>query len=286
MKLETILKRPKNISDKGIGKWFEMIADYLLNKTRLVLYQEEYRLTEVEFYYFDEVRHQDFFSHRDPLQRHLGKWYFLRHHGGYRAGTFKGLDLTFGQQGAFGGILIRGLEREDGSLIDGPSLCVDELLRVGGVEKIAELDGFVGAKRIWDPENPLHFVELPAWERREIFSSARVGLNLKKELSEKESAYITRDYRFLTEPRRIKKGRVQLIMALHLKGWGIEAIHELTGTPNRAILRYIRAFQEALDGKFLKDSLPSKLSSVDLARIHGLFPPNDLSSSLQNSSNS
>src|SRR5262245_54518774 len=123
-----LLRKPDALrgSDE-LGPWFTAVAARLLNGAALLAGGVRHRFTEIEFYYHGDG-HLDPFAHRDPVQLHVGRWYFHRTAGVYRSGSFKGLDLSFGDGTAFGGVLIRGLATEDDVLVDGPSLCVDHLL--------------------------------------------------------------------------------------------------------------------------------------------------------------
>ncbi|MFO0929741.1 MAG: hypothetical protein U0736_22415 [Gemmataceae bacterium] len=127
----TLLVEPPGVDAPRVARWFAAIAERLLGGSRLVVAGVAHRLTEVEFYYHGGT-HLDPFAHRDPVQRHTGRWYFHRTGGTLRGGSFKGLDLTFAGADAFGGILIRGVEPEGGALIDGPSRTVDHLLHMTG----------------------------------------------------------------------------------------------------------------------------------------------------------
>src|SRR4051794_39549996 len=111
------LARPSPFDDRVAVEWFTRIADRLLNASRLRVAGIPHRLTEIEFYDFDPTVHPDPFTHRDPIQRECGRWYFHRTGGVYRSGSFKGFDLTFGDGTSRAGILIRGLETPDGKLI-------------------------------------------------------------------------------------------------------------------------------------------------------------------------
>ena len=134
-----LFARPTDFSFATAARWFAAVADSLLNQTRLVVGAEIWRLTELEFYY-RAPGHLDPFAHANPVQAHCGRWYFHRTHGGYRGGSFKGVDVTFGDGEARGGILLRGAERADGTVIDGPSLFVDALLRATASTNVRELD--------------------------------------------------------------------------------------------------------------------------------------------------
>ncbi len=93
----------------ALDDWFTRIAERLLNGSRLTVGKQAYRLVEIEFYYWSDA-HPDPFAHRDPIQFSIGHWYFHRTRGTLRSGSFKGLDLTFGDGPTSGGILIRGME--------------------------------------------------------------------------------------------------------------------------------------------------------------------------------
>src|SRR5262249_54865808 len=151
-------------------------------------------------------------SHRQPITLECGRWYFHRSGDTYRGGSFKGLDLTFGDSTSFGGILFRGLASDSDVLIDGPSLCVDHLLKQTRADDVAELDRRVAGRLAWQPGNPLRVVAVEADPEMQIFHSARVGLSLKKAAEQPDMPrFVLRPYRFLTEPRRISKGKLHLV---------------------------------------------------------------------------
>ena len=180
--------------------------------TRLLVAGQPHRLVEIEFYYFGED-HLDPFTHRDRLQEQCGRWYFHRSHGSYRSGSFKGIDLTFGDGTARAGVLLRGLEKPDGTLIDGPSLLVDHLLALSGKSTVAELDGFIGELPTWHADQPLRLSDV-AVEGRPLYRTARIGLSLKKaKPGDDLFRYLMRRYRYLSEPHRIAKGKLLLVLA-------------------------------------------------------------------------
>src|SRR6187200_1023890 len=153
------LHKPARLTDRTAGAWFAGIAAALLNRTRWVIAGRPHRLTECEFYYRGPA-HDDPFTHGDPVQVHAGRWYFHKTAGVYRGGSFKGVDITFGDGTARGGILIRGLELPDGAMIDGPSLLVDHVLTRCGAASVAALDRTVAGRLAWDPGSPMHFEEV------------------------------------------------------------------------------------------------------------------------------
>jgi hypothetical protein len=241
----------------------------LLNGVRLVAAGEPYRLVEVETYYHSED-HPDPFSHRDPIQLECGRWYFHRTGGIYRSGSFKGLDVTFGDGAAYGGILFRGFETPEGRLIDGPSLLVDHLLKKTGNRTVASLDLSLANRLAWD-EGGLLRLEMIDDESRPVFTSARVGLSFKRVRPMSENVrFLLSPYRFLTEPRRIAKGKALLVLPLHRAGHQEAVIKSLTGCPITAIRRHIMAFRE---GAAITDPAAfagKDLGSRELGQLHGM----------------
>src|SRR2546425_4308376 len=118
------VKPPHVLGEDDFGSWFDALAGHLLNGVELLVDGDAYRLAEVEAYYHGGA-HRDPFSHRHPLQLGTGPWYFHRAGQAYRGGSFKGVDLSFGDGTATFGLLFRSIAAPDGTLIGGPSLVVD-----------------------------------------------------------------------------------------------------------------------------------------------------------------
>lgn len=236
---EPLFQRPEDRThERSVGDWFDRIASRLLNGCRLVVAGQMHRLVEIELYYHGEG-HLDVFTHCDPWQQQCGRWYFHRSGGGYRGGSFKGLDVTFGDGAAFGGILLRGLETPEGRLVDGPSLLVDHLLSATAAKDVAALDAKLAGQPAWAADSPLRLEELAAAEQRPVYRSGRVGLSLKKSRGgDGMFRFILQPYRYLTEPRRTAKGKALLVLALHAQGIDADTISRLTGCPRHSVKRY------------------------------------------------
>jgi hypothetical protein len=269
---QPLLQRPSDFSDgPAADGWFTRIADRLLNGSRIVVGNDPHRFVEVEFYYCGE-HHPDPFTHRDPLQLECGRWYFHRTRGTYRNGSFKGLDLTFGDGQAFGGVLIRSIESSDGTLVDGPSLCVDHLLARAGARSVAELDEAVGGRAAWEPDGPLVLRALGTDGPHQIVRSARVGLSLKRAgRSADPPRYIMRPYRYLAEPRRVSKGKPYLVLALYAQGIGPGRFGEITGCPRKSVQRYIEDFEAGRKEGDFAPYLGADLGPKELCRLHGVW---------------
>jgi hypothetical protein len=263
------LRKPRALSDRTAGDWFAGIAAALLNRARWVIAGRAHRITECEFY-FRGPEHDDPFTHGDPVQVHAGRWYFHKTAGVYRGGSFKGVDVTFGDGTAKGGILIRGAETADGRRIDGPSLLVDHLLESCGHRTVDGFDRELAERLVWDRSAPMYLAESKdaGWP---VFTSARVGLSLRKAWpGSTKPAYLTREYRFFTEPRRIAKGKPHMVMALHRAGRSAAEIRETTGVPAKSIGTYIVEYEAGVAGGRFEDYFGKEIGPKDVCRLHGI----------------
>jgi 3-methyladenine DNA glycosylase Mpg len=250
---------------------FREIATLVLNGVTLAVAGVPHRFTEVEFYW-NGPRHPDTFTHGDEMQRACGRWYFHRMAGEYRGGTYKGLDIAFGRAEAPGGILVRGIERIDATptLLDGPCMCVDHVLGLTGRASVAEL--VATFDRGVDPPDagasPLAItVDAQPRTAAPVWESPRVGLSLKRGASDARVHYIAQPYRFLTEPARIKKGRLHLVIGLHRQGRTDREIARLTGATLGQVNKYLAQYDagKPLDPKaFRKD-----LSTDETCQLFG-----------------
>jgi hypothetical protein len=267
---QLLLEPPGLEDDSKHSAWFDSIAQRLLSGCRLIVGSEPHRFTEIEFYYYGPP-HMDVFTHCDPIQTETGRWYFHRTAGVYRGGSFKGHDLTFGGPGAFGGVLIRGIEQEGGPLVDGPSLSVDHLLAQTEAPDVATLDEAIEGRPCWDGESPLRLIWLDEMIPRTIVKTARVGLSLKKlKKAVPPTRFIVRKYRYLSEPRRISKGKQHMVLALHAQGKSASEIRELTGCTKGAMERYIADYEEGRKEENFDAYFGAELGPKELARLHGL----------------
>jgi hypothetical protein len=251
-------------------QWFQRIAEVLLRRTVLDVAGEAHEMCEIEFYLHGEG-HADPFTHGQALQRSSGRWYFHKSGESYRGGTYKGLDITFGPSEVFGGILLRSLLTPDGELINGSSLCAEHLLARTGHGDVASLAGAVSEHSVAARDSVLHLRMVP--ERAQtIYYTSRVGLTLKRVAEHPEMLdFIVRPYRALTQPRRIDKGRAQLVIALHQAGERPDAITALTGAPKRTVAQYIAAYER---GQALESTEPlhgRSLNASELCLLHGVL---------------
>jgi len=105
-----------------------------------------------------------------------------------------------------------------------------------------------------------------------VHTSARVGLSLKRTSNRNDmTRFVVRPYRYLSEPRRISKGKQHLVLALHARGLEADAIRELTGSPKASIERYIADFKEGQAEPDFSRYFGLEIGPRDLCRLHGLW---------------
>lgn len=163
--------------EESLEKHFIRIAYLLLNKVILIVDENQYRLTEIEFYFFNATCHEDPYIHKDEMQLNPNQWYF---HG-------SGLDITFGDGINYGGVLIRGIKQlncGDQGFTNGPLRVVKEVFRSFG--------------NICINDHKLHLSKAIQLDEVLVMRSARVGLKDKNDNN--AGRYKEKKYRFLTFP--------------------------------------------------------------------------------------
>lgn len=247
------------------------MAEWLLNRAVFRVAGIPFRLTEIEFYAHGHL-HNDPFSHCDPIQKQGGSWYFHRTGGRYRSGTYKGLDVVIGNESLFGAILFRSMVRLDFGfkLLDGPCVCVDSILDLCGMNSIGQLASSfdLSADRPTKGSSLLFLEEATSPRSQAIYVSPRVGLTLKKGIEKERQRFLIYNYRFLTEPQAIKKGRPYLILSLYKSGYTSTEISKLTSTSVAIIERYIIAYHRGLERS--AESYRKDLSSEQLCELLGV----------------
>ncbi len=266
------LRPPAGADEAAYPPAFRAIAELLLLRTTLYVAGRPHRLAEIELYW-DGPGHRDPFTHGDPQQRRAGVWYFHRERGGaYKGGSFKGIDIAIGADDTAAGVLIRGARAADGAVLDGSCVFVDHVLARTGASSVAALAA--AFDHAIDPsptgESPL-YLDLDraatGGEPPRIFASPRVGLTLKKGATRERQRFIARPYRFLTEPRTIKKGKLYVVLALHREGCAATEIAALTGVPRAHVDRYVDAYRGGAGRS--PASLPGEPSPTELCALLG-----------------
>lgn len=232
------------------ARWIRAIEDVarlVLTKTVWHMGGKPHRFTEVEFY-VNAPNHRDTFTHGDKMQTEFARWYHHRTGGEYRGGTYKGLDLAFGREDTHAGMLIRGVESltDPSKIYDGPCVCVDHLLALASFSDVPSMvNGYDRA--VDEKEGSPSYLTLTDARAHTLYSGPRVGLSLKRGASDSRVRYLSAPYRFLTEPARIKKGRLNLVCGLHRQGVSAEEISKLTGSKLAQVKNYIEQYNLGRD---------------------------------------
>jgi len=235
---------------------------------------QPHRLAEIEFY-CNGHKHKDEFAHGSDLQKTRGKWYFHMVGQSYKAGSFKGLDLTFGDDNLIGGILLRSIQPIGGDLVEGPSLLVDHVLSTTSFSKIEDLvKSFDLSAEHLDQSSKTHpmfvgvtEVDLPFLPKKDVVKSARVGLTLKR-FKEGKEAYLGRGYRYMINPDTIKKGKHYTIVGLHKQGKSPEEIAKIAKSPKGTVEKYIASYEKGKTKKW-RDFIDETLDPDDTCQAIG-----------------
>lgn len=186
------------------------IADSLMNKHQLLVPDKDgnihtYRICEIEFYVTNE-NHNDEYTHQDEHQKTYGKWYFHRtQSGNYKGGTYKGVDLTFGNDDTYFGVLIRSIYSvDDNEMIEGPCKCVNAILELNSHKNVADyMEGKVDPLSARSTKN-FHIKRCQGLTRYDVYAGPRIGL------SDKFADFQNRSYRMIIMKDLIKKEKKTL----------------------------------------------------------------------------
>ncbi|CAM0135854.1 hypothetical protein VKS41_001708 [Umbelopsis sp. WA50703] len=265
---------------------FEIICSKLLLEFVLCIGEsDQYRLLEVEAYLYEDEFHNDPFTHNHPKQRVPGRWFF--HHvgmsAGFRGGTRKGMDITMGdgRNECKGGFLIRAVQHiASGTVIDGPCLLVDNILKILKMNNIKDLVNtfFNQSKGTADDKSSGFWLEHhppPAsesgtkrkldYQEPQVYRSIRIGLGLKAKHDHLHRLdYVGRPYRFVIKPHLLQKGKLWLALELiENSSLNTSEIADVLNMKSSVIEGYQAAF---LDGKtHPKPTLKSCIQSKDMA---------------------
>jgi|SRR5579872_4337667 len=186
----------------------QKIAETLLMKYVLVVGDKEFRICEIEFY-INNDHHNDAYTHGDIYQKTYGKWYFHRYpNGSYKSGTYKGVDLTLGDDNTYFGVLIRSIyDLATDEMIDGPCKTVNKILELNNATDVKEyMTGRRSPLSVRSTKN-FHLKRKSNLPHEIIYKGPRIGL------SDKYPDWKNVNYRFLIKKSLIKKGKSDLIEA-------------------------------------------------------------------------
>jgi len=221
----------------GVHDWqqhFASAARQLACAWQLNIAGIPHQFVELEAY-FTCTKHDDPYTHGDPVQQECALFYFHRMGSGYKGGTYKGMDVSIGNSAdEVGGLLVRSLLREDtGEVICGPCKCVDHiiaLLKADSVQHLVDtkLNGDI---RLGTTTKPLFVSPRATPLTFPVLGSPRVGLNMTKKgpSDHNQKDYLmrcgqgannmtrSRFYRFIAQPSlpKVVKGRGLIAAAMH-----------------------------------------------------------------------
>ncbi len=185
------------------------MANELMNNSVLKVGQNEYRLTEIEFYLFKEAGFPDPYTHRNPLQLTSNHWYFHRSSKNHILKPVNriGLDLTCGieSEQVFGGILIRGMMdiNDETKYWFEPSKIVKKLVGSDepSKEQLAEIEQYQAKN------NPfIMLVDKELTVKKSVYECPRFGLKDKG-----ETPFYMAPFRFITFGDRKHKEKEKTI---------------------------------------------------------------------------
>jgi mRNA-degrading endonuclease HigB of HigAB toxin-antitoxin module len=188
-------KVPDEELQAAIEAGFDALADYLMNECVLDVNGNEYRIAEIEFYYFDKENHPDVFAHCNECQKKSNVFYF----------HLAGVDITFGNNSYYGGVLIRSLikifDNNNEPFVMGPLNISTEFLH-----NAKEIDNKIYNKL----ELIITLKEKQYSEKLNFVKSCRVGLNTNsdsnckkdfeespKKIHELKEKYVFKPYRYI-----------------------------------------------------------------------------------------
>ena len=188
---------------ESIIESFDRIAKELFTNYKLIVNESEYRLIDIEFYYYDDKVFKDVYAHKHAYQLQSGKWYF---HG-------SGVDIAIGNGKNFGGILIRGIAMiSPKGNIDNYSI-EDEIQ--GSLKVVTEIgSSFYGVFQDKPNSFGIHNIENDRMgalmkEPPHIIKTKRIGLNADKDETEGEVFYNGK-FRYVIFPHLKLKDKTQI----------------------------------------------------------------------------
>jgi len=190
-------------------------------------------------------------------------FYFHRINGkGFKEGTYKGMDITFGKPGLARAYLVRAIKCvESGEIVEGPCLVVQTILKImtPTITKVKDFHQLYTNKNpklsIHDVASELFMRPKEAWQIN-LSCSPRVGLkykSIKGYTDETVLKYCMGPYRFIVDTVKIKKQQSTIKMA-------------------RDKTSYLSAREAG--SKITIDQLPYGLASwkvADIARCYGCY---------------
>lgn len=198
----------------------------LLFGSHLMIKDTAYLIVEAELY-----ANNDPYTHRDKQQYQNRTFYFHRINGkGFKEGSFKGMDITFGNGSEARAYLIRAIRPVDGgTIIEGPCLVVQAILKEFGHTTVKEFHCDYHATNhslsIFDEKSGLYLKKDARNVPDNISASPRVGLKFKlfpSRTPETVLRFCMGPYRYATEPTKLKKQSSTIKMSRSISAYRTE----------------------------------------------------------------
>lgn len=208
------LKSKLNEEFEKPDKWFLEVSKMLFFNYQVNINGGRYKIIEIELYYKSDS-HKDVFVHGDIEQKKCATWYLHKKGEGFKEGNFVGVDITFGNQSRYGGILIRGLQNLNSKeIIDGSGLVAKEFQKCFDVNSAKELNEVISRDIL---NNNDVVVEKTSFSEEHIYMVPRKGLSLKKDVEER-IPFIFKRYRAFAGVPMTKKSKMVVAFDLYLQG--------------------------------------------------------------------
>lgn len=233
-----------NVDKEGLEEAFYNVAKELLQKSKLIAGEAEYKIREIEFYfsgkYYDHVDpyvHSEQYGNTETPQSEFGDWYFHRF---VSKDTYthnrRGVDITFGNEELqnYGGILIRAISPMTGNAvkpIQGPSNVVNAIKgNLDDANSEWNMNDIAKGKNkfVFNPKSPLRIVPFEQGAS-EILSVKRYGLSEDRDIKYhgKKYRYFSKDYlkevkgKELIFRELVKEGLYDIVQAREIIGYKI-----------------------------------------------------------------
>lgn len=254
---------------------FDYLANILLNKVILKVHNTSIRITEIEFYLHDSTNHPDPFVHCHNDQKTYLSFYFHKFGDSFKSGTFKGVDITFGDNDVYAGILLRSIYDTINDVnIEGSCNVVNYILKLSNLDSIGKLienqplnsSSLLSVQKI-DESQRIYCLneEISLFH---IFQGPRVGLTYKNDIDE-NLKYITQNYRYCTNINKIKKMNHCLIMTSMIKfGDKLSNIANINEKLFNKIKKFYNEHKDDKNISVLDNFVKKKLNNTDMMLLY------------------
>ncbi|GAB5357691.1 hypothetical protein AAMO2058_000396200 [Amorphochlora amoebiformis] len=270
---------------KDVVEKLNEIGQILLKRYHMVISGKRYWVVEVEAYLYSQ-NHQDLcsyytyfrFTHQDDLQRETsGNWYFHRQgktKKTFKGGSFMGLDITMGKAGLnTGGLLIRSIaDVRSGEVIEGPCNVVKKVLELTKQKSLQALHDWERFHlNAFQQGNSVSLKASSNQRQCTVIGSPRYGLSLKGDGKAKEK-WIMAPYRFISEPRDVKRQRSLTALSLWLteKDLTDSKIKDITGIALKMLDGHRQEFLSGIE-EDMSEYHGRGLKAKDLVRMYGAW---------------